>query len=516
MNFKLQIANCKLKIISAILTAILLMICGPAWSAPTDYKVTNDGAVHSYDLITKGPWVDARAYGLSTSGTAAANKTALQAAFDAAAAAGYAPVFVPAGAYQINGTIDNKGCPFHGAGSERTKFYMNNAAPAFDITTLGHTNIGDFSISFQPLGQAAIDANCIGLRIKKGDQGRIHNITVWRGYRFLSVVSGVGDGYVWQLQFDHLISAYNKDWAFYIDSASSSTTLKFTDCHVYGMKGYDSFWPSDLKTFKGWYVFEATSVVLSNCSMDGGDGDVHGSVIYILSGYDLFIDTFHLEGFTHTTGGINHTPICSNMKHQNFNHIFLAGYVTDVGAGNIGYVIRGEYPGFTEIGSVSFLSPSTISGTRKIGYITYRGFIRDITLTSADFDFQDESRRFLLTSNIPNVMTRNELTGLYVSVNTDPTTILNVPPRYATRDDSGVFVVHGENGSEGKGFTDIIVLIGAYNGTTLISVVHSGDSGAPPARTYSWDATGKNIQLKLASSSASVICAGTALAAGDL
>jgi hypothetical protein len=50
------------------------------YGAATDYKVTDDGTVYSYDLITKGPWIDARAYAtleLANAAAAAAGKTLL-------------------------------------------------------------------------------------------------------------------------------------------------------------------------------------------------------------------------------------------------------------------------------------------------------------------------------------------------------------------------------------------------------------------------------------------------------
>jgi polygalacturonase len=43
---------------------IFLLLCTSlAFGASSDYKVDNQGAVHAYDIITKGPWVDPRAFG---------------------------------------------------------------------------------------------------------------------------------------------------------------------------------------------------------------------------------------------------------------------------------------------------------------------------------------------------------------------------------------------------------------------------------------------------------------------
>ena len=56
--------------------AIGLVLLSPilCLGAATDYKVTNDGVIYGYDLITKGPWVDARAYAtIELANTAAYN-----------------------------------------------------------------------------------------------------------------------------------------------------------------------------------------------------------------------------------------------------------------------------------------------------------------------------------------------------------------------------------------------------------------------------------------------------------
>jgi hypothetical protein len=56
---------------------ISLLLTSFAWGASTDYKVTNQGEVYSYDLITKGPWMDSRSYAtleLADAAAAAAGK----------------------------------------------------------------------------------------------------------------------------------------------------------------------------------------------------------------------------------------------------------------------------------------------------------------------------------------------------------------------------------------------------------------------------------------------------------
>ncbi|MFZ2937650.1 MAG: hypothetical protein WA066_02975 [Candidatus Omnitrophota bacterium] len=62
------------KILNALL--ILILLISVAYGAATDYKVKADGTIYGYDLIVKGPWVDARAYTtFALALTAAANKT---------------------------------------------------------------------------------------------------------------------------------------------------------------------------------------------------------------------------------------------------------------------------------------------------------------------------------------------------------------------------------------------------------------------------------------------------------
>jgi len=469
------------------------------------------------DFITKqSPYIDARAYGLSTSASAADNTTALQAAFDAGEAAGYVEVRIPAGAYQINGTIDNQGCPFHGAGDEITTFYVNNAAPLFDITTRGHTEIGDFSISFSPLTKTGVDSNCIGLRIKKADEGRIHNITFWRGYNAIKVQSGVGDGYIWQVSFDHIFSSYNKDYAFVIDSVSDSTTIKFNNCHVYGMAGYDPFWDAS-QTFKGWYIVNTTSAIFSNCSMDGGDGDIDGSVIYYTSGQNVFIDSFHLESFTHTTGGANHSPMVLRGKSNIVNNLVMISWTIDVGAGVNGTLIRTGFGtgGYFELGQVSEVATTVTTGNKIYADVTLStdgALIKSKLLDKANFLYTTGTGKHIFLKDIYGNTEFFKQIGhtAYVTVATDATTILNVPQR-GNGNDSGLFWVHGENVSTGVGFMDLIALVAARNGFTLVKLVSSQESGSPPERTYSWDNTGKNIQVLLASGSSWVMAGGFAL-----
>lgn len=64
------------KLIRKINYFILLLLLIPtlSFAADIDYKVTDDGTIHGYDLITKGPWVDSRAYTtLEDANTAAYN-----------------------------------------------------------------------------------------------------------------------------------------------------------------------------------------------------------------------------------------------------------------------------------------------------------------------------------------------------------------------------------------------------------------------------------------------------------
>jgi len=442
-------------------------------------------------------------WGLSSGGVAATNTAALNRAFACAGASGSGgvTVHIPGGAYSTSATITTTS-PFYGDGPQRTKIFPDGQFAAFDVT-LQHGVSGNLSIDFVNAGAATTAA--IGMKLRSASQCRFESIIIWRGYQGIYVHSTFGDGYIWMVDFDHVITSGLTDYAFYISSSSDSTTLAWHNCHVYGQ--------ATAPKGKGWYVANATSVVLSNSSMDYGDGAVDGSVMFFGNGHNLFIDTFHLESFTHLTGGLSSSPIVTGMSKSNIENIFYASFSTDVGAGNDGYRIRSAYPAHLDLGSVHDLAGGTVSGTRYEGYLESAngGIVRQKTLLASSFKLPEDTSTVLFTSNIFNKTdVQKQLVGAYVTVDTNATTILNVPAR-GNGNDSGLFWVHGENVGTGLGFVDLIAVVAARSGATVIGVISSQNSGATPARTYSWDNTGKNIKVLLASSTSSVIAGGFAL-----
>jgi hypothetical protein len=99
-----------MKIKHLVIGLLLIALTGGLYAASTDYKVTNDGTIYSYDLITKGPWVDVRAFmdgqsGRPTYATWYANQatTVMNSVFAAAYAATLQgqTLYVPSGLYRV-------------------------------------------------------------------------------------------------------------------------------------------------------------------------------------------------------------------------------------------------------------------------------------------------------------------------------------------------------------------------------------------------------------------------------
>ena len=474
-------------------------------TANADHVMSNFNTIANSAYLLGTGIIDAADYGLSESASGAVNKTALDNAFLAVSNTKRV-VYAPSGNYSITGTVSATGTMI-GDGADRTKFFPTTSTPAFDVT-LNYGRFGGITIDYTNVGYAAIDSGAVGIRLLQSNFVKIYDILVNRGYRAIQVLSSLGLGYIWQTEFDNVIAAYNKDTAFYINSATDSTTLKFNCCHVFGITGNDSFWPAT-QDFKGWYIENCTGVVFSNCSMDGGDGDVDGSVLNIVSGHNLFIDTFHLESFTHNTGGTACSPIVTGMTKSDIRAMIYVTYTTAVGLGNTAYQIRSDNPADLILGGIHNLGPINTSGTRKAVYFGVGGFVQDLDIAQTDCGISGATTDVLFASNIFNeVDVQKQLVGSYVTVSTTVVTILNVPAR-SNGNDSGLFWVRGENASQGTGFFDLIAVNAAQNGLTIISYISSNTNGSVGARTYTWSAT--SIQAVLTSSSTNMIAGGFAI-----
>ncbi|MCL5884447.1 MAG: hypothetical protein M1377_03735 [Deltaproteobacteria bacterium] len=449
-------------------------------------------------------------FGAGGSKTAAENYTAIQAAFTAAAAAGSGgrSVYIPGDAYNIDvsgGPIDTLGVPFYGDGPERTKIFPDSSHPVFDLD-LRHGHAGDLSINYVSAG--AINANAIAFRIKSLNQCRIHNIVVWNGYRAFEVLSTYGAGYdkyLWQVHFDHVVTSGLTNYAFYFDSISNSTTLKWSNCHVGG---------GVAGTHKGWWINNVTGKKLSNCSMDYGDPDSDGSVISDTNAQSLEIDFFSLEKHTRTTGGDAVAPFVLGAARNIIGVLDLTEYTVDVGGGNRCHLLRSTGVSDLILGGIHDALPTVTSGTKYYGNL---GAFSWVTVLSRELVRSD----FYSTAAMGNLLFSSELFiqpavkryyGVPVNVAGVATTILAVDlSGDGIANESGYFLVRGWKGG-GIGFTDLILLVSARGGASSIVAVSSNDVGAAAARTYSWDDAGKNIKLLMAADTYEVSITGTGMA----
>lgn len=463
------------------------------------------------DVITKGPWVDVRAYGASTSATGATNLTAFQAAFDNASTGSIKPVVIPAGNYNLTGTVDTKGCPIIGAGSTKTVIFPTTSVPAFRVTAFAHGKISGVGVDFTNVTAAGITSSAVGFDLWSANQCIFEDCMVTRGYYGWRVLSTNGDGYIWQVTFRNCISNYNKYQGWYIDSASNSTTLKWDGCHVYGIAALDNAWSGGWTTYRGWYLNNSTSNVFSNCSMDGGDGTANGSVIYVNNYFSVEIDTFHLETFTHSTGGTSSSPINFEAGYVNIGNLFLISYEIAVGGGNTGYAIRSAAYG-TVIGNVVESSTTSTSGTLKYMYSSgYPFTVTSPYMQRAKFVRPDDvnmSRQKMMEDMFfwPAVKNINSTADISVD-NASATDILTLTPLdpTTTNKNYGMFLVAGMNQSTGNGWTDLILVTSPRNGTTTVSAVGSDNSGSPPTRTYSYNTGTDSIALTTNSATAHVV-----------
>ena len=450
-------------------------------------------------------------FGAGGSKTAAQNKTAIQAAFTAAAAAGSGgrAVYIPGDAYNVDvsgGPIDTLGVPFFGDGPQRTKLFPTTSHPMFDLT-LNHGQGGDLSIDYS--GAGAIDANAIAFRIKSLSQCKIRNIVVWNGYRAFEVLQTYGAGYdkyLWQVHFDHIITSGLANYAFYLDSIPNSTTLLWSNCHVGG---------GVAGTHKGWWLNNIVGKDLINCSQDYGDPNADGAVIYDGNAQSLNIGIFHLEKHKRMTGGDAVAPFVLAGARNTIGVIVLIQCETAVGAGVRAHLIR-SIGASNELllGAIVDYLPTVTSGTKYYGNLSAFGNVTVVgrKLVRSDFYTTGAVGNLLFLSELFNQPAVKRYYGIPTNVAGVATTILSVGlSGDGIANESGYFLVQGWKGG-GVGFTDLILLVSARDGVTTVVAVSSNNVGAAAARTYTWDNVNKSIKLAMAADAYSVSITGTGMA----
>ncbi len=510
------------------------LLWGPyntTWTSPQGATVTylpryfstdafsDNLTLYGNDLITRGPWVDVRAYGtFSTSASGTVNMATLQAACDNATVSNIKTVLIPTGNFNITGTLDTKGAPLIGYGSNMTNLFPTTSVPAIKMT-LSQGVSGGFSVNYTNVGATNITSNAIGIQLWAVANARLYDIEVWRGYNGIEVKAGSGYGYTWQLEIDHYISAYNKYWAVNIESSSDSTTVKISNSHVFAIAANDNAWSGGWTTYKGFYSTNLTTLVLSNCSMDGGDGSANGSVITFTSGHQLVIDTFHLESFTQTAGGTSSSPVyfSGGAFIQNF---FTVSYNVAVGAGIDAYLFWGTYPSSVVLGSYSALSPGVTSGTAKIGnwvscqsavVLSMSGGVGtnpttlDRSMFNMPANIDDASTKIRLMKDIYYQEWVREV-GSHLKADNTAKTLINLPlsstfyggvDLYGSYNPSAELTVVGYGGISpaAESFIDKLLVLSTYSAFSQVKVVSSDNTASASTRTYA--ISGDNVTLQL-------------------
>mgnify|MGYP001582591213 CR=1 FL=1 len=111
---------------------------------------TDGLTLYGNDLITKGPWVDVRAFGASTSASAAVNNAAFQAAIDNVRVSG-GTVFIPDGQFNFTAGLDftnSSYVRFVGNGMRRTILQFSGlAGHGIDATGADHFEIENMRVA---------------------------------------------------------------------------------------------------------------------------------------------------------------------------------------------------------------------------------------------------------------------------------------------------------------------------------------------------------------------------------
>ena len=460
-------------------------------------------------IVEAGPYVDPRAYHDANGNyfgegkTGAQNRDALQAAFDNAAALGSGgiPVKIPGGAYYITGTVATRGVPYCGAGREKTKFFPTTAATVFK-----HEGGEAWGFSINYTGTLGADPGAVAIQLHNVSQTHLSDITVWNCYRAFQLLTTYGTyGNIWHVWFESITVSGPYDYAHYIDSTSDSTTLHYSDCHVYGRDFLYGHTVGNDNLSKGWYTNNVTTVVHTNDSMDGGDGSSNGSVISFTNGHQLLVDTFQLEGFKQTAGGTSSSPIffSGGAFFQNF---FNTSYVVDVGVGKDAYLFRGGYPSTFLLGSYRELAPTVTSGTRKIGNVASCQSVIILpinggvgtsltTLGESMFnlpgDIDDAGNRTRLMSELYLPRWAREWGGHLKADNTTKV-LINLPARSGWYGPSANLTVAGTHGA-GDGFVDQLLVVSLPAGPAQVKAVASANTSACATRTYA--ISGDNVTL---------------------
>ncbi len=105
---------------------ISLLTTSLCWGAAGDYKVKSDGTIYGYDFITKGPWIDVRAYlpaGFVTDGSVDYS-TQIQTAINAATGK---PFYLPYGTYLTSKITLPSGITIDGVGTLKLKAGANTS-----------------------------------------------------------------------------------------------------------------------------------------------------------------------------------------------------------------------------------------------------------------------------------------------------------------------------------------------------------------------------------------------------
>lgn len=183
-----------------ILTLILgLFFCAsPVFPAPGDYKVDNQGRVWAYDLITKGPWVDVRAWGVigdatGVTGVGTDNTAALRTLFESLALVGGYHEIVLYGLYRVkmtaatgyshhvfkipSNTTIRAGTPGSGIFFDNFVAYGETDIPYLFAIWGGVSNITLRDLTI--LGRSAHTYNGATCGTHIGIRGRYHNGTSW-------------------------------------------------------------------------------------------------------------------------------------------------------------------------------------------------------------------------------------------------------------------------------------------------------------------------------------------------
>jgi len=475
----------------------------------------------SYSMIS-GEVINALDYGFSASATGAQNTAALQAACTAGSTGSIQTVFIPSGNYNITGTINTYGCPLMGEGSDKTVLFPTTSAPAIIVSSFNHGNFGGIGINFFNTS-GSITSSAVGIDLYGATQCTFNDVLVSFGYNAFRLLSTNGAGTIFQVLFQNCISNYCKYEAFYFDSATNSTTVNFTNCHVYGITAYNPL-ANGWDYFRGWYLNNVSTSTFNNCSMDGGGGAGGDGTIIKINNYNYaVIDTFHSESYTQTTGGTSYSPfVFAGGGTVDFNNLYTVSYTCYVNSSTIAYIIRSSAYS-TILGSFQELAPIITSGTYLPMYCSGSYiFVEDASIPTSKIYYPNStnSTRVKQTSSMfyfPSVqqVTSGSINTSLTASNAGYTTILNVPPLsgITAQKNAGLYIVCGNNGSLGIGWTDLIVLVSAWSGTTATAVVSSNNSGAAPTRTYQYNSSTDSIQVITNSATAyNVVAYGTSVA----